>query len=482
MLIGWTQQCDRARPHCNQCLKSGWKCPQYGDTIERMFLHHNPENPDSDYVPNATIALPVICNTARVQNPALSTANILGGTIVQSTESRAIEFFMSAHTFHNTGLIRGHFEYLSTFNDDVMNEQRIVASLRAVALAAYATKFQHVALLKKARQYYVAALRHINAALLSCHEAAKNATIISILFLNTFEALTCESEDFPCQRETHLKGVASILDIRGVGLVQSRPGLQLFRQTLLCISVTCLMRSFRIPMGLVKLHRHTAAYMDTSDPAWKLSDIMIELSYFRAMVKDCTLCDPEKIIASAKEIDHNLCSLAGNMPEAWQFQVIELVTTSELVMGTQYHVYPDAWVAGVWNNIRTCRLLLHGEIKQQLESVLDTSLYDAVQYQHSVIIMQQVVSDICASVPQYCGYLPVKSGSVSYTQTVSNGIPAIAGIYLLFWPLLYAGQMASSEYQRDWVINRMRYIGETTGIQQAFVFEAILKRGVDPVQ
>lgn len=96
--------------------------------------------------------------------------------------------------------------------------------------------------------------------------------------------------------------------------------------------------------------------------------------------------------------------------------------------------------------------------------------------------MQQLVSDICASVPQYCGYLPVKSGSVSYTQTVSNGIPAIAGIYLLFWPLLYAGQMAISEYQRDWIIDRMRYIGETTGIQQAFVFEAILKRGVDPFQ
>ncbi|GLA62081.1 hypothetical protein AtubIFM55763_007297 [Aspergillus tubingensis] len=342
---------------------------------------------------------------------------------------------MSAHTFHNIGLIRGHFEYLSTFNDDVMNEQRVVASLRAVALAAYATKFQHVALLKKARQYYVAALRHINAALLSCREAAKNATIISILFLNTFEALT----------------------------------------------LTCLMRSFRIPMGLVKLHRHTAAYMDTDDPAWKLSDIMISLSYFRAHINCRTLYDPEKMIACAKDMDRSLCSLTDNMPVDWQFQVVNSAKTSKQVMGTQFHKYPDAWVAGVWNNIRTCRLLLHQEIKQQMENV-GTSLFDAVQYQHSVIIMQQLVSDICASVPQYCGYLPVISGSLSDTQTDGNGIPAIAGIYLLFWPLLYAGQMASSECQRDWIIDRMRYIGETTGIQQAFVFEDILKRGVDPFQ
>lgn len=452
-----------------------------------MFLHHNPGNPDINHGPKAATFSPFSCITARIQSPEIPvnfdppTANILGGNIFQSTESRAIGFFMSAHTFHNIGLIRGHFEYLSTFNDDVMNEQRVVASLRAVALAAYATKFQHVALLKKARQYYVAALRHINAALLSCREAAKNATIISILFLNTFEALTCESGDFPYQRETHLKGVASILDIRGVGLVQYRPGLQMFRQTLLCISVTCLMRSFRIPMGLVKLHRHTAAYMDTDDPAWKLSDIMISLSYFRAHINCRTLYDPEKMIACAKDMDRSLCSLTDNMPVDWQFQVVNSAKTSKQVMGTQFHKYPDAWVAGVWNNIRTCRLLLHQEIKQQMENV-GTSLFDAVQYQHSVIIMQQLVSDICASVPQYCGYLPVISGSLSDTQTDGNGIPAIAAIYLLFWPLLYAGQMASSECQRDWIIDRMRYIGETTGIQQAFVFEDILKRGVDPFQ
>ncbi|EHA25799.1 hypothetical protein ASPNIDRAFT_43788 [Aspergillus niger ATCC 1015] len=477
--------CDRARPHCNQCLKSGWKCPQYGDSIERMFVHHIPENCDTNNVLKATSSSPGSCITRRARidlqvNLSPPTADILGGRIVQSAESRAIDFFMSAHTFQNIGLIRGHYEYLSAFPIDVMAEERVVASLRAVALAAYATKFQHFVLLKKARQYYVSALRHINVALLSRREAAKYATIISILFLNTFEALTCESRDFPYQRETHLRGVASILEFRGVELVQSRRGLQLFRQTLLCISVTCLMRSFRIPMGLVKLHRHAAAYMDTGDPAWKLSDIMIALAYFRALVKDRTLCDPETIIASAKYIDRNLCSLADNMPKDWQFQVVELETTSEVVMGTQYHVYPDAWVA---------------EIKRQLENVLDTHLFEAVQYQQSVIIMQQLVSDICASVPQYCGYIPdVVDGSPDTPQATSvadgltsayqssNGIPATAGIYLLFWPLLSAGQMANSEKQRGWIIDRMRYIGETTGIQQAFVFEDILKRAVDPFQ
>ncbi|KAI2819557.1 hypothetical protein CBS115989_4408 [Aspergillus niger] len=449
---------------------------------------------------HTTSSSPGSCITRRARidlqvNLSPPTADILGGRIVQSAESRAIDFFMSAHTFQNIGLIRGHYEYLSAFPIDVMAEERVVASLRAVALAAYATKFQHFVLLKKARQYYVSALRHINVALLSRREAAKYATIISILFLNTFEALTCESRDFPYQRETHLRGVASILEFQGVELVQSRRGLQLFRQTLLCISVTCLMRSFRIPMGLVKLHRHAAAYMDTGDPAWKLSDIMIALAYFRALVKDRTLCDPETIIASAKYIDRNLCSLADNMPKDWQFQVVELETTSEVVMGTQYHVYPDAWVAGVWNNIRTCRLLLHQEIKRQLENVLDTHLFEAVQYQQSVIIMQQLVSDICASVPQYCGYIPdVVDGSPDTPQATSvadgltsayqssNGIPATAGIYLLFWPLLSAGQMANSEKQRGWIIDRMRYIGETTGIQQAFVFEDILKRAVDPFQ
>ncbi|RAK97312.1 uncharacterized protein BO80DRAFT_496378 [Aspergillus ibericus CBS 121593] len=436
-------QCDQARPHCNQRLKSGWKCPQYDDSVERITLLCHPHAPK------------------------------IPSQVIQTIECHAIDFFMSTHAFQEHGLIRGHYEYLSAFKDDVMANKRVLTSLKAVALAAYAS-----------RRYYVSSLRYINSALSSRREAAEDGTLISILFLNTFEALTCEIRDSLYHREAHLRGISTIVELRGASLFRSRRGLQLFRRVFLCLSVSCLMHLVRMPTGLVKLHRSAAAYMDADDPAWKLSDIMVKLASFRTDVKSHAMSDSTSIIEAAKYVDRELHSLAEQMPPSWQFQTIDIAKTSDLVMETQYHIYPDVWVAAIWNNIRTCRLLLHLEIKSQLESILDTSphtfsLSDAFQHQHSAITIQQLISNICASVPQYCGHLPLLSGESSLTQPATllqdtsnhhppGGIPITAGIYLLFWPLLNAGQIT------------YRYIGDMTGIQQAFVLGDIVKAGVDP--
>ncbi|OOF90915.1 hypothetical protein ASPCADRAFT_134653 [Aspergillus carbonarius ITEM 5010] len=483
-------KCDQAQPHCTPCLKAGWKCPQYNDSIDRMFLHHTPKDLDR-YSKTSKTAIQDPKTGGTSDDLHFSPTVTVPRSIIQPIECRAIDFFVLTHAFQEQGLIRGHYEYLSAFKNDVMADKRVLASLNAVALAAYAYKFQHLGLLKKARRYYVSSLRHINAAISSRQEAAQDSTLISILFLNTFEALTCETQDSLYHREAHLRGITTIVELRGVSLFKSRRGLQLFRHVFLCISVSCLMHSVRMPTGLAKLRHEAAASMDVDDPAWKLSNIMVTLASFRADIKDHALCDPSSIIESAKEIDCDLCSLTEHIPSQWHFETMDIDEVSDLVMETQYHIYPDAWVAAVWNNIRTCRLLLHHEMKTQLEAVLNRtphtfSLSDAFQHQHSVTTIQQLISDICASVPQYCGHLSLLTGNSSPTQQATfnhhslSGIPTIAGIYLLFWPLLNAGQMTDSDTQRNWIINRSRYIGKMTGIQQAFVLGDIVETGVDP--
>ncbi|PWY65680.1 hypothetical protein BO94DRAFT_529079 [Aspergillus sclerotioniger CBS 115572] len=489
-------KCDQARPHCSQCLKAGWKCPQYNDSIDRMFLHHTPIDLNRYSSQTYTGSMKEIELSRNTDNVRYTPASTLPPTIIQRIECRAIDFFMSTHAFQEQGLIRGHYEYLSAFKSDVMTDKRVLASLNAVALAAYAYKFQHLGLLQKARRYYVSSLRYINSALSCRREAAEDGSLISILFLNTFEALTCETQDSLYHREAHLRGITTIVELRGVSLFQSRRGLQLFRQVFLCLSVSCLMHSVRMPAGLIKLHRYATVYMDADDPAWELSDIMLTLASFRADIKDHALCDPSSIIESANKIDRDLCSLAEHMPSQCHFQTMDTEGISDLVLETQYHIYPDVWVAAIWNNIRTCRLLLHQEIKAQLEVVLDTSphtfsLSDAFQHQHSTTTIQQLILDICASVPQYCGHLPLLAGSSSPTQhatlsedTINHnspgGIPTTAGIYLLFWPLLNAGQLTDSDTQRNWIVSRSRYIGKMTGIQQAFVLGDIVETGMDP--
>ncbi|PYH88977.1 hypothetical protein BO71DRAFT_413699 [Aspergillus ellipticus CBS 707.79] len=487
-------KCDQALPSCSQCSKAGWKCPQYADSVERMFLH--PTTKDC-YRPS-TLELP---NSASIlESKEIATDGVknlrqfrvkIPTEIVQPVKCRAIDFFLQTHTFHESGVIRGHYEYLPAFSHDIMTDKRIVTSLTAVALAAYAYKFRYADVLKEARRQYVYSLEHMKRTLESPNKATEDGTLISVMLLNTFEGLTCESKAALSNREAHLKGAMTIIGLRGRELVQSRRGLQLFRQTSLCLTLSCLIQSLRIPAGLLNLHRCSAGYMDTNQAAWKVSDAMIKLASFRADIKERVLYDPGGIIKAAEAIDVELITLDDDMTREMPFRIVE-VQKSELVLETYYHVYPDLWAAAAWNHVRACRIVLHREIKKQLESVLEASRFSlagTLQHQQSVMTLQHLTSEICATIPQYCDHLSILSNDLPYCEDAklqenvniqpdnASGIPTTAGIYQFFWPLLNAGQVTQSDQQRRWIINKCRFMGRMSGIQQAFVLAEILEDG-----
>ncbi len=411
--------------------------------------------------------------------------------ITQPTNSRAIDYFLSTHVFRECGIPRGYYEYLTVFIAGIGNSQQLVTSLSAVALAAYANTFQHPDLLQEARRQYGYALRLVNTALSSPEETTKSSTLSAVLLLNTFHTLTGDTKDsfVPCV--SHMIAAQSILGINGHGLVQSSTCLQLLLHVCWSLLQTYITCSTRIPEQVINLREVAASALDTNDPGWKLSDLIINVAKFRADVKEGILLGRESIVQIALDLDLDVSSLADSMPIGWLFEPIPVKELSDLVFGTCYHVYPDQWVAHVWNNIRTSRLLLHKEIRTQLMnklalSPLSFSESDALQYQNSTKILHQMISEICATVPQCSGYLHVLAaggqtlaaapGFSEQTYSLTNGIPTIAGAYLILWPLLNAGQSTESDEQRNWIVKRTRYIGRLTGIRQAFVFADIIDK------
>ncbi|PWY82133.1 hypothetical protein BO70DRAFT_396430 [Aspergillus heteromorphus CBS 117.55] len=483
-------KCDQKLPACSQCVKAGWKCPQYADSVDRMF-QYQPTRDSKSSLPATTIKSN-LTDTHGTKVHELSLCK-LPKQIIQPVQCRAIDFFLQTHTFQENGVIRGHYEYLPAFSHEITTDTQVVTSLTAVALAAYAYKFQYPELLDAARRQYVYSLRYMKDAL-SCHEkAVEDNTLISVLLLNTYEGLTCETKASLPHREAHLKGAMTILALRDRGLVRSRRGLQLFRQTSLCLTLSCLIHSLRVPAGLMDLHLVSAGYMDTGEPAWRLSDVMIKLAGFRADIREAVLCDPGNIIQAAGAIDAELLCLEGDMVAKMPFQTLSAAEKSDLVWDTYYHVYPDLWAAAAWNHVHSCRIVLHSEIKSQLETILATSPdsfspADAQQYEQCRLTLQHLTSEICASMPQYCDYLPLLSdgtqqqpkareNEISYGNNQSSAIPTTAGIYQFFWPLLNAGQVTQSQSQRDWIIDRCRYMGRMSGIQQAYALAEILEDG-----
>ncbi|KAH8688720.1 putative C6 transcription factor [Talaromyces proteolyticus] len=493
-------KCDQARPDCSQCLKGGWKCPQYGDTLERIFQRRGP----SDFGEGQNLAplMPMgrssssfpkqsrlsstnyICGSSFVtktttvssEHHDLSFCAPLERGIIHPINSRAIEFFLASQIFHQPDIIRGYYEYLPALTRYATVDKRLFNSLSAVALAAYAYNFRHATILKKARWYYGQALQCVNNALSSINESVQDSTIISILLLSTFENMTCDDRKSFRNTEAHMIGVMAILNMRGRSQFEPRHRLQIFQHMCTCLHLSSLIHSIRIPRQLRILRAHAAEFLDTDDPAWKLSGIMAKLAKFREDVKTKVIRNRSDIVQSALEIDQDLTLLEDQMPYQWHFQTVSLPTKCHLVFDTYYHIYPDLWVACTWNNLRTCRLLLHKEICKQLLKVSHTGFVaEGSVYQNSKMILQQIIDEICATIPQFCDNLSSLADSKAHLAKYRNTIPANAAGYFLMWPLLNMSSIIDSEIQREWVVHWTCYIGRKSGIQQAFVVADLLR-------
>ncbi|RDW67579.1 hypothetical protein BP6252_08975 [Coleophoma cylindrospora] len=415
--------------------------------------------------------------------------------IVQPMNDRATDFFLSAHTFRDSGFIRGYYEYLPGFRSDPKTDITLSTTLNAVALTAYAYAFQYPDLLHEARRLFVSALHLVNNALSSSQEAIKDSTIISIMLFGTFSILTCKSQQSLSDCALHSGGTTTIIKLRGYRQWKTRSQLQLLQQLCSGILQKCIYKTIRVPREVIELRRHAETYLDTNDPAWKLSNVIIKLAALRADIKELLLCDHFSIVDAAMKLDAEFTSLEQEMSVQWHFETVFTKEQSELVFGTYYHVYPDLWEASIWNSLRTCRLLLHEEIANQLKDVLllfpqPPISNAAANYQLSVTTIQQLSLDICASVPQYSSQLLLHLRSLLTAKEyvmpeplhfpntpATEKIPSTAGVYFLFWPLLRAGQVTESEVQRNWVIRQSRLIGRMTGIQQAFTLANVLERG-----
>ncbi|TAQ83307.1 hypothetical protein B7494_g8370 [Chlorociboria aeruginascens] len=414
----------------------------------------------------------------------------LSKEIIKLANCPAIDSSLSTHCLLYYGAIRGSSKYLSLLSNVVGVDKIHLTSLTAVTLAAYAYKVQSSNLLQEARHQYGQALQLVTSAI-SGKEAIKDSTIISILLLSTFETLTNTNPKSLSHIEAHMRGLNTAINLRGYHLMEHRSVLQLFPQMYSCLFMNCLLCSIRIPEELINIRKCAATSLDTIDPSWKMSDIVMKLANFRADVKDGLLCGNRNIVNAALEIDSEISSLAENIPVQWRFKILSIKEKSKLVFGTHYHVYSDLGIAYIWNYIRASRLLLRTEIRDQLRSIPPLSLLpiDVYNYQQSTKVLQQMTLDICATIPQYFGHLSAEYGDLLLgerstlqenafsSKASSDAIPPSA--YFLFWPLFNAGKMTDSDIQRDWIIDRCRYIGTKTGVQQAFILADTLERGVE---
>lgn len=452
-----------------------------------MFQHHCTNSDDKQLKkanPSSRRNIPMKASCSATHRADMAPIEKSGDLLFsgsQMADAYASAFFFATHVFRETGVARGHFEFLSMYTTSLETDIILSTSLKAAALAAYSNKFHYPALVQRSRMYYGLALNGLRVALQSPTEATKSSTIVAMMLLGTFETLNCESVNLLSSTDAHMAGAMKCISLRAGQILKSQHGLQIFLQTSWCRLVTCILRSRPIPGELIETRRHAAKYLATDDPAWKLSGIMEKLARFRAQLKLRILCDTMKILNIASILDQELSALAENMPIEWEFQRILAKQDPELVFGSYYHVYPDLWMACIWNFIRACRLVLLKEIRLRVTTAPDVTLSFLASrygcnYQELGAVVEFLASEICATVPQFCDNLQDLNSEMPFTET---DVPTTASVYHLFWPLLNAAQTTSLNSQRCWIIDRCRDIGHTTGIQQVFALANFLETRED---
>lgn len=131
----------------------------------------------------------------------------------QSVSDGAIDFFLATHILRGSGPIGGYYQYLPVFYNGAKPGSALSMALTAVALAAYANAFRYPDLLTKAERYFGSALGLVNKALSSREDAAKASTIISIMLLSTFAAVTCKNQESMQECRAHLSGMMAIIKL-----------------------------------------------------------------------------------------------------------------------------------------------------------------------------------------------------------------------------------------------------------------------------
>ena len=161
----------------------------------------------------------------------------------------------------------------------------------------------------------------------------------------------------------------------------------------------------------------------------------------------------------------------NGLPPAFSYSSIQSANP-ETVFSDTYHVYTDAWTAGLWNLYRCARILTQEVITSWFDRNSSQNLVpDGSQQRQSEVSLVNLAHEICASVPFILG--------ASYSSACpSRSTKATTGVSLL-WPLYVAAtvdpEIAGMRGMRAWVITRLELIGRTMGLQQAESLANVLR-------
>lgn len=213
---------------------------------------------------------------------------------------------------------------------------------------------------------------------------------------------------------------------------------------------------------------------ENSQPIEYLYHTLIQFNDLAAEVNDAylgkyTVENLGRFIGRALRLDADLRSWTMSLGPGWSFTTIQESLSRDghtpfYMRGDTYHVYFNVNLASMWNHYRQTRIVLHEMIRVMavhLYKLRETSECERTILD-SVVIINQMVDDICASVRYH----------------FSSDQAHFGGAIRLLWPLFIAANIPHLDSgTKEWIAQTLAMIGKSMGVQLATVMSQLIRKG-----
>ncbi|KAL2170403.1 hypothetical protein VTG60DRAFT_4889 [Thermothelomyces hinnuleus] len=354
---------------------------------------------------------------------------------------------------------------------------------------------QRTTVLAKAFAEYSKALRATQAALVDPVRWRNDDVLAAVLLLGMFETITATQLD-NLAWGSHVEGAIQLVKARGRSQLKTKIGLQLFIAVRTQLVIHSLSTGNAPAMG-AEWWLEDAVIDPTAAECQRLSLKVGELRAEVIRLMSSVTRTQENIgrvqdlMRRAQDLDQQAAAWMKSVPEAWQprtlcWQLQSLAVPSgsdyskaEVFPG-RIDAYRDFWVASVWNQVRTTRLILMSIIVRCAAWVCSPLDYRTTpEYATAARVCVDTISDILASVPYHLGWHTKRRDLVPEDDPAcfgcgdEQGIKGLAG-YFLSWPLACVlTQDYTTDAQRAYIKGRLKHIGDELGIKYAHILSSL---------
>lgn len=186
----------------------------------------------------------------------------------------------------------------------------LLDSMKALGMAAYANFGRCKDLQEKAREYYIQAIQETNS-ILQSPDYLEDRALLAVLMLSFFEAVAGSSDNHSTSGwESHIRGLATLYELRGPKQVQTAEGRLLFMQAIANVTVSCFQVGARLPRSMHDVMRQAFQQLGV----WRGPMCRLHSAYMRLCDLDSdsvqdTALDPHQLLDRALQLDNELAQI-----------------------------------------------------------------------------------------------------------------------------------------------------------------------------